>query len=65
VPPLLTVRAALILGLSLIVGAAAGALTYWATGSVAEAMLAAGTATAGSTDLLNQVISDSTPDNRA
>ncbi|MEV6979979.1 hypothetical protein AB0M95_01755 [Sphaerisporangium sp. NPDC051017] len=61
--PLLTVRAALILGLSLITGAAAGVLTYWVTGSVAGSILGAGAATAGAIGLLNQIISNTTNDN--
>ncbi|GII64652.1 hypothetical protein Skr01_47370 [Sphaerisporangium krabiense] len=61
--PLLTVRAALIFGLSLIFGAAAGALTYWATRSAAGAFLGTGAATGGTIGLLNQIISDTTIDN--
>lgn len=58
VPPLLTQRAAIILGLALAAGAAAGALALRATGSLTQAILAAGTATAGTISLLNQIISD-------
>ncbi len=61
--PLLTVRAALILGLSLIFGAVAGALTYWATRSAPGAILGAGAATAGAIGLLNQIISSTVEDN--
>lgn len=57
-PTLLTIRSALVLGLSLIFGAAAGVLTYSVTGSVAGAFLGIGAATAGAIGLLNQIISD-------
>lgn len=62
VPPLLTVRAALILGLSVITGAASGGLTFWGTGSIALALLGGGAATAGAIKMLNQIVSD-TPRN--
>ncbi|MEV6866663.1 hypothetical protein AB0M44_37415 [Streptosporangium subroseum] len=57
-PTLLTIRSALVLGLSLIFGTAAGVLTYSVTGSAAGAFLGAGAATAGAIGLLNQIISD-------
>jgi hypothetical protein len=60
--PLLTVRAALIFGLSLIVGAAAAVLTYWATESAAQAILGAGATTAGAIGLLDQIIGDTAND---
>ena len=60
--PLLTLRAALILGLALIFGVVAGALTYWATHSAPGAFLGAGAATAGAIGLLNQIISGSPDD---
>ncbi|MEV7008668.1 hypothetical protein [Streptosporangium sp. NPDC051022] len=47
----------MILGLSLIFGAVAGALTYWATRSAPGAILGTGAATAGAIGLLNQIIS--------
>jgi uncharacterized membrane protein YfcA len=53
---LITVRAAIILAIACIIGAAAGALTYLASHSFPQALLAAGTATGGSTGLLNQII---------
>ncbi|WP_326823112.1 hypothetical protein [Streptosporangium sp. NBC_01756] len=61
-PTLLTIRSALVLGLSLIFGTAAGVLTYSVTGSVAGAILGAGAATAGTIGLLNQIISDTAND---
>ncbi|MCC5581867.1 hypothetical protein IMZ11_40330 [Microtetraspora sp. AC03309] len=60
---LLSVRSALILGLSLIFGAAAAVLTYFAVGSAAGAILAAGAATAGAIGLLNQIVSGATDNN--
>lgn len=61
-PPLLTIRSALVLGLSLIFGTVAGVLTYSATSSVPGAILGAGAATAGAIGLLNQIISDPADD---
>ncbi|ROO86926.1 hypothetical protein EDD29_4510 [Actinocorallia herbida] len=58
--PLLTVRAALILGLALIVGGTAGALAVWAGGALPEALLTAGAAAAGTISLLHQIIGNDT-----
>jgi hypothetical protein len=54
--PLLTVRAALILLLALIAGAAAGALTYLGHRSVPAAVLVAGSASGGALMLFNSLI---------
>ncbi|MGW4797894.1 hypothetical protein ACWEPC_36290 [Nonomuraea sp. NPDC004297] len=59
----MTVRAALILGLSLIIGAIAGVLAYWATSSAPGGFLGAGTAAAGAIGLLNQIISNAPEEN--
>jgi hypothetical protein len=57
-PVLLTVRSALILGISVIAGALAALLTLVAEGSLAQAVLTAGAVTAGSIGLLNQIVGD-------
>jgi hypothetical protein len=54
--PLLTVRAAVILLLALIVGSVAGVLGYMAHRSFPEAALIAGSATGGAVLLFNNVI---------
>ena len=55
-PPLLPVRAALILLLGLIVGAAAGALTFAAGGTLPAAALAGTIATGGAITWAHQLI---------
>ena len=54
--PLLTVRAAVILLLSLLVGVAAGGLTYLVRRSLPEAVLAGGAATGSALLLFNTLI---------
>ncbi|MFI0479705.1 hypothetical protein [Actinomadura sp. 9N215] len=54
--PLLTTRAAVIFLTAFVVGCGAAALTFWATGSVPEALLVAGGALGGAIGLLNQII---------
>jgi len=54
--PLLTVRAAVILLMALIVGGFAGALAYLAHRSFPDAVLAGGSAMGGATLLFNSVI---------
>lgn len=54
--PLLTVRATVILLLALIVGAAAGGLTYLAHRSLPGAVLVGGSATGGAILLFNTMI---------
>lgn len=55
-PSVSAMQTAVILVLSCLVGAAAGALTYWASCSVPQALLASGAAVGGSARLLGQVI---------
>lgn len=50
-----SVRRAVILGIACVIGAAAGVLTYLASHSIPQALLAAGTATGGSANLLGQI----------
>ena len=54
--PLLTVRAAVILLLALIVGGSAGTLAYLAHRSIPAAVLVGGSATGAATLLFNSVI---------
>ena len=54
---MLTARTNVIIAIACSVGVAAGALTYLATRSVPQALLAAGTATGSSANLLRQLIS--------
>lgn len=56
-PSILTVRAALILGLSLMFAGIAGILTFWATRSIPGGILGAGAVAGGAIGLLNQIIS--------
>jgi hypothetical protein len=53
---LLTVRLAVIVAIACVIGGGAGALAYLAFHSLWQALLAAGSATGGSTGLLNQII---------
>jgi hypothetical protein len=57
---LLTVRSALVLGVSCISGALAAALILVSSGSLTKALLTAGAVTAGCVGLLNQIIIDDT-----
>ena len=52
---LITVRSAVIMAIASVVGAAAGVLTYMASRSIPQALLAAGAATGGSANLLSQI----------
>ncbi|MEH0826306.1 MULTISPECIES: hypothetical protein [unclassified Micromonospora] len=58
-PYLLSVRASLVLALSLLVGSAAAGLTIASGGGWAGALLAGGTAVGGAIVLFNQIIDDS------
>jgi len=49
---LITVRSAVIMAIASVVGAAAGVLTYMASRSIPQALLAAGAATGGSANLI-------------
>ena len=51
-------RTAIILAVACIIGAAAGALTYLASRSLLQALLASGTAISGSAHLLGQLLGD-------
>ena len=53
---LLTVRTTVILAVACVSGAAVGALTYLASHSLPQALLAAGTATSGSAHLLGRAL---------
>jgi hypothetical protein len=53
---LLTLRSAIILGTALLVGLAAGTLTWLTTDSLPSAVLAVGPASAGTASLLNAII---------
>ena len=53
---LLSLRSAVILGASCIIGALAAFLTYAGSGSLAEAALATGAGTGSAIGLLNQII---------
>ncbi len=59
---LLSVRSAVILGASCIIGALAAALTYASSGSLAEAALATGAGAASAVGLLNQIIGSTDED---
>jgi hypothetical protein len=54
--PLLTLRSAVILGASILVGVATATLTWLATASLSAALLAVVPACAGSVTLLNAII---------
>jgi hypothetical protein len=54
--PLLTLRAAVVLGAALLAGLTAGTLTWLATASLPDALLALGPACAGSVTLFNAII---------
>jgi hypothetical protein len=49
-------RTVIILAVACIIGATAGALTYLASHSVPQALLASGTAAGGSAQLLSQIV---------
>ena len=52
---LITVRTAVIMAIASVIGAATGILTYLASRSNPQALLAAGAATGGSANLLSQI----------
>jgi hypothetical protein len=54
--PLITLRAAFVLGAGLVTGTAAGILTYLQTGRPAGAFLAGGAACAGAISLLHSIV---------
>ena len=57
---LLTARVIMFLAIGCVIGSAAGVLTYLALHSLPQALLAAGTATGGSSGLLKQLIGTGT-----
>jgi hypothetical protein len=56
---MLSARTKVIMAIAAGVGVAAGALTYLVSRSVPQALLAAGTATGGSVDLIRQIVGTS------